>query len=141
MPRSPCGTSPQNGVLVNPDRFLPFSAFPNMYIVLLFQENKAPSFTPKGISMSTFKLVNPLRSYAGLRGLSWVVLFYIYSLYIVIPCFSILFRKSFNAAALSDCRIIHDKHVYDDWNTLYEKSHAGNKNLHGIFGLEIIGFS
>lgn len=39
----PCSTRLQNGVLVNPDRILPFSVFPNMYIVSFFQKNKALS--------------------------------------------------------------------------------------------------
>ena len=77
----PCSTRLQNGVLVNPDRFLPFSAFPNMYIVSIFLKKPVPTVAVQGISMSTPKSVNPRRSYAGLRGLLWVVLFLIILLY------------------------------------------------------------
>ena len=81
MTGKPCNHSPQNGVLVNPDRFLPFSAFPNMYIVSFFQKNEASRLAPQGFSMSTSKSVNPQRSYAGLRGLRRVVLFHMNLLY------------------------------------------------------------
>ena len=79
----PLWDKPSNGVLVNPDRFLPFSAFPNMYIVFIFPKNRLPSVAPQRFSMSTPKSVNPRRSYAGLRGLLWVVLFLIILLYMV----------------------------------------------------------
>ena len=77
----PLWDKPSNGVLVNPDRFLPFSAFPNMYIVFIFPKNRLPSVAPQRFPMSTPKSVNPRRSYAGLRGLLWVVLFLIILLY------------------------------------------------------------
>ena len=91
--RSPCGTSPKNGVLVNPDRFLPFSAFPNMCIVLFSSKNKAPSLAPEGISTPTTKSVNPQRSYAGLRGVRRVVLFHVNSLYMMLLFFASQSKK------------------------------------------------
>ena len=55
--RSPCGTSPQNGVLVKKRHFRSFLPFPNMDIVLFFVKNIGSPLAPQEVWMSTTKSV------------------------------------------------------------------------------------
>ena len=55
--RSPCGTSPQNGVLVKKRHFRSFLPFSNMDIVLFFVKNIGSPLAPQEVWMSTSKSV------------------------------------------------------------------------------------